>query len=451
MPRRAAGLTAAKVRTAKPGRHGDGGGLYLLVRSAEARFWVFRYTPRGGKMREIGLGRAGGPGAVALAEARERAADLQRQVKAGVDPLAKREADAASAAAEAVAAEIREKTFRDVAGLFLASHEAAWRNPKHRQQWRNTLDAYAHPHMGDTPVAEVATEHVTAALEPIWREKPETASRVRGRIEAVLDYAAARGWREGENPARWRGHLARVLPARAKLAKVEHHPALPWREAGAFMAALRAREGMAARALELVILTAARTGEALGMRWGEVDLGDGLWTVPAERMKAGREHRVPLPAAATALLRGLNTPAGPFPTAGRERESIGTIGTIGGIGVGPSADALVFPGVSPGRPLSNMALLMLLRRMGRGDLTAHGFRSTFRDWAAEATAFPRELAEAALAHTLRDKVEAAYRRGDMLEKRRRLMEAWAAFCERPAPAQGETVRPIAGARAPRTA
>ncbi|MBD0272275.1 MAG: DUF4102 domain-containing protein, partial [Acetobacteraceae bacterium] len=251
MPRRAAGLTAAKVRTAKPGRYGDGGGLYLLVRSPEARYWVFRYTMPGAKMREVGLGRAGtGPGAVALARAREHAADLYRLVRAGVDPLAKREADAASAAAEAAAAAVRGKTFREVAEMFLASHEAGWRNLKHRQQWRNTLDTYAHPHMGAVPVAEVATAHVMTVLEPIWTAKPETASRLRGRIEAVLDYATAREWRRGENPARWRGHLARLLPARGRVARVEHHAALPWHEVGAFVATLRRREGTAARALE---------------------------------------------------------------------------------------------------------------------------------------------------------------------------------------------------------
>jgi integrase len=243
-----------------------------LVRSPEARFWVFRYTMPSAKMRELGLGRAGtGVGAATLAEARERAADLYRLVKAGIDPLAKREADAASAAAEAAAAVVRGRTFRELAGMFLASHEAGWRNPKHRQQWRNTLETYVDPHMGAVPVAEVGTAHVMAALEPIWAAKPETASRVRGRIEAVLDYAAAREWRRGENPARWRGHLAKLLPARGRVAKVEHHAALPWSEVPSFMRVLRQREGTAAQALELAVLTAARTGEVLGMRWSEID------------------------------------------------------------------------------------------------------------------------------------------------------------------------------------
>jgi integrase len=400
------------VRRAKPGRYGDGGGLYLLVRSPEAKFWLFRYTMPGAKMRELGLGRAGiGAGAVSLAEARGRASNLYRLVKAGVDPLAKREADAASAAAEAAAAQIRSKTFRDVAEMFLASHEAGWRNPKHRQQWRNTLDTYTHPHMGAVPVTEVATAHVMSALEPIWTAKPETASRVRGRIEAVLDYAAAREWRRGENPARWRGHLAKLLPARGKVARVEHHAALPWAEIPSFMYLLRQREGMAARALEFGILTAARTAEVLGTRWCEIDFEQAVWVVPAKRMKAGREHRVPLAPAAVALLRGLLPPNAP----NHLTEAAGAAG-------------LVFPGASEGRPLSNMAMLMLLRRMERGDLTAHGFRSSFRDWVAEATTFPRELAEAALAHVNGDKTEAAYQRGDLLAKRRRMMEAWAAYC-----------------------
>ena len=363
-------------------------------------------------MRELGLGRAGtGTGAVGLAEARERASEMRRLVKAGTDPLAKREADAANAKAEAAAAAIRGRTFRDVAEFFLASHGPGWRNPKHRQQWRNTLVAYAHPHIGAVPVAEVGTAHVMAALEPIWRTKPETASRVRGRIEAVLDYAAAREWRSGENPARWRGHRARLLPARGRVARVEHHAALPWRDVGAFMAALRQRQGVAARALEFAVLTAARTGEVLGMCWAEVDLDLALWTVPAERMKAGREHRVPLPPAAVELLCRLRPP-----------EPIDHTTDVA------STAAPVFPGAGAGRPLSNMAMLMLLRRMGHSDLTAHGFRSSFRDWVAEATNFPRDLAEAALAHVIGDKTEAAYQRGDLLVKRRRLMHAWAGYC-----------------------
>jgi integrase len=413
MPRKATGLTAARVRTAKPGRYVDGDGLMLLVRASKptlSRFWVLRYS-YGGKRRDAGLGRAGeGAGEVTLAEAREKAAEWRRLLKAGIDPLVHREAEEARRKAEAQAETVKAKTFRAVTDLYLAAHEAGWRNEKHRQQWRNTLGTYAYPHMGDLPVGEVGTAQVMAALEPIWTAKPETASRVRGRIEAVLAYATAREWRTGENPARWRGHIANMLPSRAKVAPEGHHAALPWREMGAFMAELGKREpdSTAALALRFTILTAARSGEVLGARWQEIDLTEAVWTVPAERMKAGREHRVPLTKAALAVLR----------QAKKQRTS-------------EAADTFVFPGHKPGKPLSVMAMEMVLRRMKRSDLTVHGFRSAFRDWAAEATGFDHDTAEAALAHTLRDKTEAAYRRGDLYEKRRKLMEAWAAFCAKP--------------------
>lgn len=418
--RKAAGLTAATVRSAKPGRYGDGNGLYLLVREGGARWWLFRYHANG-KMREMGLGKAGGDReAVTLAAAREKARVLREAVRAGGDPLAQREADAKAASAAAQQAAVLAMTFRAVTTAYLAAHESGWRNAKHRAQWAATLDTYVMPHMGDFPVGDVETGHVMAALEPIWTAKPETASRVRGRIEAVLDYATARGWRTGENPARWRGHVANLLPSRAKVARVEHHAALPWQDAGAFLTDLRGREGLGARALEFVILTAARTGEVLGAQWQEIDMVEAVWTVPAERMKAGREHRVPLTDAALAVLRGL------LPL----RPADDTKG-----------ESYVFPGARKSRPLSGMAMLMLLRRMERGELTAHGFRSTFRDWASESTAFDRETAEAALAHTLRDKVEAAYRRGDLFDKRRKLMDAWATFCAKPMP-KGSAATPI---------
>ena len=402
MSRRAAGLSAVKVRTAAPGRYGDGAGLYLLVRSAEARFWLFRYT-RGGKMREMGLGPAGGPAPVSLADARVKARRLYETVRDGRDPLADRDTAAAKAKALAQQAVVRATTFRQVADAYIAAYEGSWRNAKHRQQWGSSLLAYAHPIMGDTPVADVDTPLVMATLEPIWRATPETASRLRGRIESILDYAKARGLRSGENPARWRGHLGNMLPNRNKVARVEHHPALDWREIGAFVVALRAQEGLSARALELTILTAARTSEVLNARWPEIDLDRAVWAVPAERMKAGKEHRVPLCPAAVALLRGL------IPLRNDERGD------------------WVFPGGRVNRPLSNMAMLMLLRRMNRGDLTAHGFRSTFRDWAAE-TGQPADIAESALAHTLGNKVAAAYQRGDLLERRRKLMIDWAGYC-----------------------
>ncbi|MBN8890987.1 MAG: hypothetical protein BGP12_12380 [Rhodospirillales bacterium 70-18] len=432
MPRKAAGLTALQVRTAKPGRYGDGNGLYLLVRSKEARFWLFRYTPAGGKMREMGLGRAGsGDDCVSLADAREKAAGLHGLVRAGVDPLAQREADAAAGKAAAQDAAVKAISFKDASARYIAAHEPSWANPKHRQQWTNTLATYADPHFGDVPVSGVGTAHVLAALEPIWTAKPETASRVRGRVEAVLDYAKARGWREGENPAAWKGHLSMTLPARAKVAAVEHHPALPWQQVGAFLTALRSRASIAARALEFGILTAARSGEVMGARWGEIDLAERVWTVPAARMKAGREHRVPLSGAALAVLDGM----------AKLRRT-------------DSPDGFVFPGAAPGKGLSVMALDMAVRRMNKTDkpdalppwrgaggraVVPHGFRSTFRDWAAETTAYPNEVVEMALAHAVGDKVEAAYRRGDLFDKRRRLMDEWAGFCERSRKVQGDNV------------
>jgi integrase len=306
-------------------------------------------------------------------------------------------------------------TFSQVANAYIAAHERSWRNAKHRQQWRSTLDTYADPLLGRLPVAQVMVGDVMRALEPIWYARTETASRLRGRIEAVLDYAAARGWRTSENPARWRGHLDNLLPARSKVAKVKHHTALPWREIGAFMATLAKEQGVSALALRFAIMTAARTSEVIGARWSEINLNEAVWTVPAGRMKAYREHRVPLSEGALEVLR-----------------------TMANVRTHQKADGFVFPGGKPSKPLSSMALLMLLRRMGRGDLTAHGFRSTFRDWCAEATNYPREVAEAALAHTLRDKTEAAYQRGDLMEKRRRLMAEWATFCSRP-DATGEVV------------
>jgi integrase len=407
MGKRITPLTAAKVRTAQEGRYGDGDGLYLLVRGRESAFWLFRYV-RAGKMREMGLGRARGTNAVALAEARDKAGDLFRKVRAGIDPLAEREAAAAAQKAEAQTRAILSVTFREAADAYLAAHDAAWSNPKHRAQWASTLDTYVHPHFGDVPAADVTTAHVLAALEPIWATKPETAARVRGRIEAVLTAATVRGQRSGPNPAQWKGHLAELLPSRASVAGVEHHAALPWAEVGTFMALLRAQKGTAALALEFAILTAARSGEVLGARWGEIDMAAKLWTVPAERMKAGREHRVPLSAPALAVLRQMAE-----------------------LRPGHDKLAFVFPGAIASKPLSAMAMTMTLRRMKRTDVTPHGFRSTFRDWAADQTTMPREVAEAALAHVIGDKVEAAYRRGDLFEKRRRLMDGWAGYCARP--------------------
>jgi integrase len=397
-------LTALKVEKAKqareaPGWYHDGGGLYLQVTPGGAS-WVLRYQIAG-HARYMGLGPANLYG---LADARARALDAKRLKHEGLDPIEVKRAARLRTRLDAAKA----ITFKNAAESHIKSHKAGWRNEKHCDQWTNTLATYAEPVIGSLPVQAVDTALVLKVLEPIWAAKPETASRVRGRIEAVLDWAKVRGYREGENPARWRGHLDKLLPARAKVRKVEHHAALPYAEIGAFMGTLREQEGDAARALEFAILTAARTGEVIGARWTEIDLAAKNWTVPGERMKAGKEHRLPLSPRAVAVLEEITA----------ERIVVN----------GEDGAAFVFPGAKRGQPLSNMAFLMLLRRMGRDDLTAHGFRSTFRDWAAERTSYPREVADMALAHTVSDKVEAAYRRGDLFEKRRRLMDLWATFC-----------------------
>lgn len=394
-------LSAVKVAGAtEPGYLADGGGLYLQVSRTGSKSWLFVYR-RQGRRIEMGLGPLSD---VTLQKARAKAARAREMLTEGKDPLSERRAERAVE---------RGMTFKEVAEMFIAAHQPGWRNPKHGDQWRNTLASYAFPIFGDVPVQAVDTGAVMRVLQPIWAEKTETASRLRGRIENVLDYATARDWRAGDNPARWKGHLQRLLPARAKVQKVEHHPALPWQEIGAFMAELRKQEGVAARALAFTILTACRTGEVIGARRGEF-AGD-VWTIPGERMKSGREHRVPLSKEAQAILAAIRP-------------------------VDAAEDNFVFPGAKPARPLSNMAMSAVLERMGRTDITVHGMRSTFRDWCAEATNFPRELAEMALGHVLKDKVEAAYARGDLLEKRRRLMQAWARYCGNPLKT-GE-VRPI---------
>lgn len=397
MPRKLSNaLTTLTVKNAKPGRHADGGGLHLLVKESGARSWVYRFMLKG-KSRDIGLGAAAGPDAISLSDARDRASALRLKVKAGFDPLEERQREAAQALAAAQAAEIAGITFKAVAEAYIAANEGSWRNDKHRQQWRNTLASYVYPVMGELPVAEIGTAHVLKILEPIWRDKPETASRIRGRIETVLDAAKARGYRSGENPARWRGHIAQILPARSRLTR-GHHKAMPYEAIPAFVAQLRTREAMAAMALEFVILTAARTNEVVGATWSEVDLEKAIWTIPAERMKAGKEHRVPLSPRAVEILEAVK----------------------------PLNKASLFPADKRGK-LSTMAMTMLLRRM-KQDCTVHGFRSGFRDWAAECTAYAHEVAEMALAHTIENKVERAYRRGDLFEKRRRLMTDWASYC-----------------------
>lgn len=394
-------LTAIKVATLKAkGLHPDGDGLYLRVTASGSKSWIFRFRYSGAS-RDMGLGSAP---TVSLAKARELAALARQRRLEGTDPI-----EAKKAAREAQKRdENAEVTFRSCARQFIASHEPGWRNAKHRAQWPSTLETYVYPVAGDLPVTAVDTTLVLKVLQPIWSTKPETAGRVRGRIEAVLDWAKARGYRTGENAARWRGHLDHLLPSRSKLRRVRHHPALPYAEIPAFMDDLRSRTGIAARALEFVVLTAVRTGEGLGARWGELDLNQRMWTISAERMKAGREHRVPLsPRAVTILKEMLEIQQNEF----------------------------VFPGMKQGRSLSNMSLLMLLRHVRPG-ITTHGFRSTFKDWAAEITHAPNFVSEAALAHVVADKVEAAYRRTDLLEKRRSLMEEWAAYCgSKPAKAE----------------
>jgi integrase len=402
-------LTPLAVKNAKPGRHADGGGLHLLVKESGARSWVYRFMLKG-NARDIGLGAAAGPEAISLATARDKAGALRLKVKAGIDPLTERDREAADALAAAKAAQIAGITFKAVADAHIAANEASWRNAKHRQQWSNTLATYVYPVMGDVPVAEIGTAHVLKILEPIWKAKPETASRVRGRIETILDAARARGYREGENPARWRGHIAQILPARSRLTR-GHHKALPYDAVPAFVGELQSRNAMAALALEFAVLTAARTGEVLGATWSEVDLERAIWTIPASRMKAGREHRVPLSPRAVEILEATK----------------------------PLDKDWLFPADSGGA-LSTMAMTMLLRRMER-DCTVHGFRSAFRDWAAESTGYAHEVCEMALAHVIGNKAEAAYRRGDLFEKRRRLMVEWASYCTA-ARASGANVAPI---------
>ena len=399
MPKKVANaLTPLTVKNAKPGRHADGGGLHLLVKDSGARSWVYRFMLRG-KSRDLGLGPAAGADGVSLAAARDLAAALRVKVKGGVDPLAERLEAATAAVAAAQASKVAGITFEAVAEAHIAAHSDGWRNAKHRQQWSSTLATYVYPVMGALPVAEVGTAHVLSVLEPIWKTKPETASRVRGRIETILDAAKARGYREGENPARWRGHIAQILPARTRLSR-GHHKALPYTNLPAFIAKLREREATAALALEFAILTAARSGEVIGATWDEVDLGKAVWTIPASRMKAGKEHRVPLSPRAVAILEATKPLGGAFLFAGNRGK------------------------------LSLMAMTMLLRRM-KADVTVHGFRSTFRDWSAECTGYAHEVCEMALAHVIGNKAEAAYRRGDLFEKRRKLMEAWATYCEAP--------------------
>lgn len=397
-------LSAMAVQRAKkPGYYGDGGGLWLQISKLGGKSWVFRYTAVG-KAREMGLGAAH---TVTLAEARTKALDCRKAVLDGKDPIAQRKAEQASAQAQAAKA----KTFQDCAEAYIEANRAGWKNEKHAAQWTATLEAYAHPKIGQISVGAVDTGSVLAVLQqpvdgkPLWLARNETASRLRGRIESILDWAAFRGFRpSGDNPARWKGHLEHELPARSRVQKTQHHAALPYTQAASFMQQLASQDGVAARAVELIILTACRTGEVFNATRSEFDLEAKLWTIPAARMKAGKEHVVPLSPKAARLIEDSAAMQGP---------------------------EFVFPGGKARSPLSNMAGLALLKRMGFPDLTVHGFRSTFRDWAGEQTSYPREVIEHALAHQLKDKAEAAYQRGTLLDKRRALMLDWASYVDQP--------------------
>lgn len=373
-------LSARKVETAGVGRHGDGRGLFLYVKPTLARSWVLRYQVQG-RRHDLGLGAYPD---VTLAMARQKATDARRMILEGDDPIAKRR-------------QAQPKTFKDSALELIESKRSGWKNAKHAAQWSSTLEAYVFPTLGPMQVTKIATADVVGALKPIWSQKPETANRVRQRIEAVLDYASALGIREGDNPARWRGHLDNLLPKPTKMRAVQHHHALPHSDISDFMDALSTRNGVSARALTFTILTAARSGETRGMTWAEVDLDNGVWTIPAQRMKAAKEHRVPL-----------------------------TLTTIAQFGKRGADTDLVFGSeTKAGKPISDMSMTALLRRMEYDNITVHGFRSTFRDWAGETTSFSREVIEAALAHGIKDKAEAAYARSDLFDKRRLLMNSWA--------------------------
>jgi integrase len=409
VPKKAIELGPLQVsRLRRPGLHAVGGvaGLQLQVSEGGARSWVLRVMV-GAKRRDVGLG--GFPD-VTLATARDKARDAREKIAAGVDPVLEKQA----ARSALIASQVGAKTFGECAASYLKARSPEWKSAKHAAQWASTLQTYA-AHMTDMQVRDVGLPHVLAALEPIWTEKTETATRVRGRIEEVLDWATTRGYRDGVNPARWKGHLDNLLPKPRKVTKVEHHAALPAADVGTFMVALRRQAGTGARALEFAILCAARSGEVRGATWSEIDLEAAIWTIPGERMKVGKPHRVPLSPAALKLLKATQRMAG---------------------------NDLVYPAMRGGQ-LSDMTLSAVLRRM-EVPAVPHGFRASFKTWATECTSFPREVIEMALAHTLENKVEAAYQRGDLFEKRRKLMEAWAQFCAKPEGRAKGTVTPIRG-------
>ncbi|MGE6780548.1 tyrosine-type recombinase/integrase [Vreelandella titanicae] len=386
-------LSPRKVATAEPGKHEDGGGLRLVVSEGGAKKWVLRFTLRS-KRREMGLGSFPDTG---LAEARRKAENYRKLAKEGTDPIHARELETQQQATP---------TFTNCAARYIQSHRRSWRNAKHARQWVSTLKTYARPVIGELPVDEIDTHQILNILSPIWVTKTETAKRVQGRIENVLDFASAHKYRDEANPARWRGHLDKLLPKPSKVQKVAHHPAMPYEQVAAFMGAMQDYNSMSSKALQLLILTATRTSEVLNAEWHEIDLVNATWTIPAKRMKASREHRIPLSHQALLLISNLPNVKG---------------------------NSFVFPGMKPGRPLSNMSLLQFMRGLGygpsgdKGNYVPHGFRSSFRDWTGEVTSYPRDVAEMALAHTIENKVEAAYRRGDLFDKRRAMMQDWADY------------------------
>jgi integrase len=386
-------LTVKQIENIKTaGYYADGKGLYLQVSKTISKSWLFIYW-RDKKKTEVGLGSLFD---VSLSEAREKALELNKQVSNGINPLKEK----TRKKRELALAEAKDMTFQECADAYIEINRHGWSNPKHAQQWTNTLSQYAYPLLGQLSIADIDTALVTKCLEPIWITKNETASRLRGRIEQVLSWATVKQYRSGDNPARWRGHLDKILPKPSKVQTTKHHPALPYEEIADFISLLRQQEGVAARCLEFTILTAARTNESIGATWDEINLDSKVWTIPAMRMKAGKEHRVALSDKSIDLLKQMK--------ACQLSEYVFTSGK---------------------KNLSNMAMLALLKRMNRKDITAHGFRSSFRDWAAESTSYPNELLEKCLAHTIKNESEAAYRRGDLLEKRFRVMNDWAKYCE----------------------
>lgn len=396
-------LTAREVENlTEPGKYEDGDGLRLEVKQSGSKSWILRFQLHG-KRREMGLGRYPD---VSLKQARILAAEQRSLLLDKKDPIAERDKHTAQKHQETQQAQVKAVSFQAVAEDYISSQRAGWKNAKHAWQWENTLERFVFPVIGKLPPAEVTTEHVLKILKPIWQIKTETASRVRSRLELILDSAKAKQLREGDNPARWRGHLDKLLPSTSKIQKVKHHPSLPYSQLPEFWQELTGNPSISSKALQFLILTATRTSETLNAKWNEIDLNLSVWTIPAERMKMGREHRVPLSSTAIAILQSIP-------------KLVGT--------------DYIFPGVKAGKPLSNLSMVMLMRRMGygcngdKGDYVPHGFRSTFRDWAGEVSHFPRDVAEMALAHTIENKVEAAYRRGDLLAKRAAMMQEWAEY------------------------